>query len=107
MLPSQYRLPAPAVRLVLSKGKRISTKDFDLIFMKNSLTLSRFAFIVGIRVDKRATARNRTKRLLRESVRHLNPQIPSGFDYVFIAKTSLAPIKEQEVEKIVKKLIIP
>lgn len=70
---------------------------------KNNLDNARFVFVVSKKVALLATDRNRIKRLLRESVRHL--PFPSGFDYMFIAKTNLADRKEQEVESIVAKLL--
>ncbi len=88
MLPKANRLPAPDIRLLLRKGKRLHDPMFQLIYHKNNLSVSRFAFIVSTKIDKRATVRNRIKRLLRESVRLLLPNATSGFDVIFIAKTA-------------------
>lgn len=105
MLPSQNRLPSPQVREVMKTGKRIYTQALQLIFKRNTVGVCRFAFIVGTNVDKRATARNRTKRLLRESVRHVLPSLSPGFDYVFIARSNMSKLTQQAVEALVKSIL--
>ena len=105
MLPKPHRLPSPLVRQVMRTGKRIATPQFQLIFSKNSLGVPRFAFIVGNNIDKRATARNRMKRLLRESVHHLLPHVASGWDGVFLVKAKLGDKKQTEVEPVVRGLL--
>lgn len=59
----------------------------QIVSLKNNLEVARFAFIVPTKVDKRATVRNRIKRLLREQVRKFMPQLPIGRDVVIIART--------------------
>lgn len=70
---------------------------------KNNLPRSQFTFIVSKKVAPLAVARNRTKRLLREATRHL--PVPGGFDYTLIVKTDFSKMKEQDVEKLVAKLL--
>ncbi len=68
------------------------------------LAKPRFAFIVSTKIDKRATVRNRMRRVLSESVRHLLPTI-APIDGIFIAKKNFADLPQTDVEKIVSALL--
>jgi ribonuclease P protein component len=51
----------------------------------NGLTHNRYGFITSKHLG-RAVVRNRTRRLMRESVRHAHPQLKTGHDLAFIAR---------------------
>lgn len=120
MLPFSYRLPAQEITPVMKAGRRIQGNGISMIYKKlNSgspqlgaeqasagMTGSaRFAFIVGVKVDKRAVGRNRVKRLLRESVHHLLPLIKPGWDVVIVAKKELVGKSQAEVEAVVQEVL--
>ena len=90
MLPKKYRLP---LRTELHRAQREGTTYqfpfFGLLVAKNKLSLSRFAFIVSNKIHKKATKRNRIKRLLGESVRSLLAKTNPGFEVVFLAKKKI------------------
>ena len=70
---------------------------------KEELTFnSRVAVVVSAKVFKRAVDRNRAKRLVRESVRHLVNQIKPGYDLVFLVQSEIVDKKQPEVERDVK-----
>lgn len=50
---------------------------------------SRFGFIVSNKIHKKATKRNRVKRLLREAVQMMLPEMEPGFDIVFLARKKI------------------
>ena len=50
---------------------------------------ARLGMAVSRKVDKRAVGRNRIKRVLRETFRHLPPTLAGG-DYVVVARSSAA-----------------
>ena len=104
MFPLRNRLPSSDIRNVLRSNSRTSNAMLQIVYMKNGLLASRFAVIVGSRVEKRATARNRIKRLVRESVRHLLPRLAKGWDCVLVARKNLNDQKQPEVEKVVVNL---
>lgn len=104
MFPKSNRLPASEIRSVLRSNNRVSVKEFQLSFTKNTLGVSRFAVIVSNKIDKRATARNRIKRLVRESVRHLLPMVQPGWDSVIIARTQTDEEKQKRVEEILQQV---
>lgn len=89
MLPREHRLPSPQIKIVMRRGKRVSAEGLQLIFAQNSLSVSRFAFVVPMSVDKRAVGRNRVRRLVRESVRLLLPRMTAGWDGVLFIRKKL------------------
>ncbi|OGG29557.1 ribonuclease P protein component [Candidatus Gottesmanbacteria bacterium RIFCSPLOWO2_01_FULL_46_21] len=101
MLPKTNRLPSFEIRNVLQNGTRLSNTSMHVVFLPNHEKFSRFAFIVSTRVDKRATARNRIKRLMREAVRMILSQTQGNTDAILIAKS----IRETEIAKNVEELL--
>lgn len=91
MLPRENRLPSPDIKSVMRQGRRVNGDGVSLIYRKRDGTqaASRFAFVVPVSVDKRATARNRLKRLTRESVRLALPHLAPGWDGVFMVRRGL------------------
>lgn len=90
MLPKPNRLPSPEIKSLMRMGKRINGDGISLIYRKRDpVGLSRFAFVVPVSVDKRATARNRLKRLTREPVRLALPSLTPGWDGVFMVRKGL------------------
>lgn len=106
MFPKHNRLPASEIRSVLRSKNRISNKEFQLVFQRNNLPVSRFAVIVSNTIDKRATARNRIKRLIRESIRHLIPRITAPIDCVILVRSKIDDKKQKEVEGLLVRLLV-
>ena len=75
---------------MLPKANRLSKNDcLSLKFFKNQLTVSRFAFVVSLKVSKKAHLRNKIKRQLRESVRLRLRFIKAGFDAILKAEPGI------------------
>jgi len=75
----------------------------ELIYRKTA-GVPRFAFIVSTKIDKRAVYRNRMRRTMNESVRHLLFRTGPA-DGIFIAKKNFAELPQTEVEKNINGLI--
>jgi ribonuclease P protein component len=84
MLKKVYRLTA----LSLKNPKTLQSDSFVLKTSPNDLSLSRFAFVVSKKVDKRAVARNSLKRKLRGCIEEIFDKIRTGQDFVFYLKQS-------------------
>lgn len=69
------------------KSKRISVRHFLAEFSPNEQATCRLGQAVSRRVSKRAVDRNRIKRLVRESYRHVRSELPC-VDILMIARTS-------------------
>jgi ribonuclease P protein component len=108
---------------MLSQTHRLKKKkDFDRIFKKgkglregflfvkavqNGLADSRFGFVVGQKVSKKATTRNVIKRKLRALMRERLPKITKGLDIVIVVLGTIPKndnaIIEKTVDNIFKK----
>ena len=91
MISRELRLRSPIdFERVRSLGTSWPTRLIVAVILPNGREDNRYGFAVGRRVGN-AVARNRAKRLMRESVRNLHPSLPSGYDIVFIARNAVGP----------------
>lgn len=97
MLQKKYRLKP----VLLKNPKSYSLPYFNVKIAKNKEEISRFAFIVSKRVDRRSTARNALKRKLRSCVEEIFDSIRSGNDFIFYPKQEAIKItREQFLEEV-------
>lgn len=101
MLPSSNRLLSKDIPLIMKTGLRIRVPGMEVIYFIHQtgtrfvphggivLAGPRFAIIVSAKVDKRATRRNRMKRLVREALQNLLPVMVEGFCAVFVVRSRL------------------
>jgi len=88
----------PWMRLVRSKdfarvyrrGSRARGSFITVALARNDLDGTRLGLSIGKRMDKRAVARNRLRRLVREAFRLEYADLPRGFDLVAIGSTPKA-----------------
>ena len=73
---------------VRQEGRSYRHPFFIINLAPNGLPHNRYGFITAKRLGK-AVVRNRVRRRLRESVRHLHPSLPPGHDIVIIARLSV------------------
>lgn len=106
MLPKINRLKRTKdIERVFKEGR--GHKE-DFLFLKltpSHLGVSRFAFVVGQKVAKKAVLRNKIKRWLREAARIRLPQVRAGFDVVIAAQKRTETKNFQEIEKAVDKIL--
>jgi ribonuclease P protein component len=106
MLPRHLRLTRPEdFRAAAREGKRWRGPLITLAARPNGLPHSRYGFAVGKRVDKRAVARNRVKRRLREATRLMLPQLADGFDVVISARPGAAEATYQALDAALRDLM--
>lgn len=109
MLPLRNRLPTRSeLRRLQRLGKRYSNELVSLIVVKrhDQLLPTRAAFVVGKRLDKRATRRNKTKRVLSMVVGMLLEKLEPGYDMLVYAKKILweekSPVVLEGVKRVLK-----
>lgn len=103
MLSKKYRLPLrEELHQIQKEGETYQFPLFGLLVAKNKLSVSRFGFIVSNKIHKRATKRNKIKRLLRESVQKLLPKIKPGFEVVFLVKKGILDKEFKAIQLAVK-----
>ncbi|MBI5077615.1 ribonuclease P protein component [Candidatus Falkowbacteria bacterium] len=86
------------------RGQSAAGGIFVVKTIKNNLTFCRFGFVVPNTIDKRATARNRIKRQLREIVRTKMKEFRPGFDVLVIVKTAIKGKGRPQIEDELLKL---
>jgi ribonuclease P protein component len=72
------------IRRTIRTGRRAAIGRV-VLYVVPADQATRAAFVSGRRVGN-AVARNRARRLMREAWRALVPEIPGGFDIVFVAR---------------------
>lgn len=107
MLPKENRLTDDYdFRRVKRLGKNYHCPFFKLSVVRRKVSgPPRFGFVISTKVDKRATVRNRIKRLLRETVRASLSKVPDGFDFVFVVRPKIVGKSYEEVRFEVDKIL--
>ncbi|WNQ11504.1 ribonuclease P protein component [Paenibacillus aurantius] len=80
-------------------GKSMANRQFVLYYMARPQIE---AFRLGVSVSKKlgnAVVRNRLRRMMKEIIRLNKDRIPSGFDFILIARKPAADIDYSEMEK--------
>lgn len=113
-LPKERRLPAKPFEKVFKKGKNWQTSFLGLkaLKLKNSLSATRFGWVVGLKVSKKAVQRNKLRRQLKAVVYELLPEIKPGFDIIVLAKPSAlnqnyAELKKEMIELLKRAGVLP
>ncbi|HSD99097.1 MAG TPA: ribonuclease P protein component [Patescibacteria group bacterium] len=65
MLAKKFRLPSS---VVFSHAQSFRENEFSVKIQKNTLPHNRYGFVVSKAIDKKATVRNRVKRVLRSCI---------------------------------------
>ena len=80
-----------------NKGKSVGDRYVVLFYKKNGLPYTRTGFLASKKVGN-AVMRNRARRLMKESVRLMNP-LPGGYDIIFIARNTIEGKSCKEVQR--------
>ena len=83
---------------IYNKGKSVGDRYVVLFYRKNNLPYNRLAYLASKKVGY-AVKRNRARRLLKESVRLTNLELPTGYDFIIIARNTITNAKCAEVKK--------
>ena len=107
MLLQKYRLKKSGDIKGILKSVRSFREGFLILKIKNNdLNFSRFAFLISLKISKKATIRNRLKRKLREIIRLNLGRIKSGVDVILIVISDFSAKNNKEIEELVNKLFI-
>lgn len=92
------------IKEVIKKGKKFKEKFLILKKKPNTLNNSRLGVVVGLKVSKKATERNKIKRRINEIIRRSLKKIKKGNDVVLIVLSSVKGKNFQQIKKTVMKL---
>lgn len=106
MLPKNKRLRNSAdFAAVYKQGKYVVSRQLVLYYRKNTGTAEiRVGFVASKKLGA-STVRNRCKRLLREAVRRLLPEIKPGYDLVLVSRPSLKTERFQNIVATLARLL--
>ncbi|KKP91845.1 MAG: Ribonuclease P protein component [Parcubacteria group bacterium GW2011_GWA2_36_10] len=100
MLPKLHRLHQDQeIKSLTRAGQTFFLPQFIFKYQKNQEKISKFAFVVSTKVDKRAVARNLLKRRMRAVVKDLLPNLATGFSVLIIAKKQALELDFQAITK--------
>ncbi len=85
------------IKKVFAKGKGVYDDLCGIKFIRNGLEETRFAIVVGVKVAKKAVARNRLKRQIRAILANNSKNIITGFDVVILTRTPAIGKKASEI----------
>lgn len=107
MLPLKNRLLTKKdFERVKKEGQKFQSRLFGVLIYQTNSGFTRFGFIISTKLSKRATRRNKVKRLLREAVRKFLPRIKPGLDIVFLGKREILFKSLEEITWEVEKILI-
>ncbi len=81
-----------------NKGRSVGDRYVVLFFRKNGREYNRTAFLASKKVGK-SVIRNRARRLMKESYRSLQENLPAGYDFIFIARKTIINSRCADVKK--------
>lgn len=99
MLKKKNRLPS----IGFKAEKTFQTQELILKISENQNAESRFGFVVSKKIDKRASTRNKIKRILRSCIEEKLEKIKPGFDFLIITKKIVGPDTCREIENLLRK----
>lgn len=102
MLTKKRRLSSDEIEKVKKHGTYYQTPLFALLCMEAEEGASRFASIFSRRLDKRATVRNRAKRLLMGATRELLSEIKEGYLLLFLPKKTILEEEKEAIKEEVR-----
>jgi len=106
MLPINNRLKKREdFAQIFSKGAYAGYDGLSIKYAKNSFEVSRIGFPIGKNYSKKATVRNRTRRILREAIGQCMEEIKSGYDIIILIKPAYQDVELKKITTELKKVL--
>lgn len=80
------------------RGKSFVSPVLVAYCLRRRQSVVRIGITTGKKVGN-AVCRSRARRVIRESYRHIMPEMSVGWDIIFVARTKTAQVKQQQVEE--------
>ena len=99
-LPKLLRLSSEKeIKRVLQSRRSVESPFFRLVFCRNSLTISRFAFLLSKKVAKSSVKRNLLKRRSSEWIRKYFLNNSPGYDFILLFKNKAPGLNRKDFYK--------
>lgn len=92
-------------RRVYKRGRSFVNSAVVIYILKNRKNMNQ----VGITTSKKigiAVHRNRARRIIREAYMELEDKMPSGYDFVFVARTRTCSLKKQDLLRVMRGIFV-
>lgn len=100
MLIRKYKLKKDNdFKKVFKQGKYYQEDFIKIKALKNDLKISRFGLMIGLKISKKATQRNKIRRQMEEIIRLNLSQLKPGLDIVILVNPEIIEKDYQEIEK--------
>lgn len=96
MLPRAHRLTIKKDFDRVARARPFHALHFTLRVVSNNLPVTRIGIVTGLKVSKRATKRNRIKRIIREVFQRHLPSLHTGADIVIHAKSTAVGVSYED-----------
>jgi len=83
---------------IYNKGKSRGSRYVVVLYRNNRTDITRTAFVSSKKVGN-SVARNRSRRLMRESYNSFRDRIVKGYDIIFVARNTINDAGQKEVER--------
>lgn len=88
MLKKEFRLSRKEFSVAFRRGRYLSFEDFTIMYYETARARARFGVSCGLKISKKAVARNRVRRWMYEIIRvHYEGILPG--DYLVLVKPSI------------------
>lgn len=106
MLASSNRLRKTRdISRVHSRGRFSNAENMTAKFVKNGHPGSRIVVVVGKKISKKATVRNRIRRRLAAELNTQWETVPSGYDIVIMVRADISELPTAQVRAHISQLI--
>lgn len=106
MLPRRHRLTGRAYAKVKALGRRQTGRYLSVQTYRRATGPTQIGVAMSVKAHKRATVRNRHKRFIREIVRQLLPELPTGMLVaITVRKSAETPADWQALEEELRRLL--
>jgi ribonuclease P protein component len=100
MLSKPHRLLSDKdFQKIWKRGLSFYTKILGFKVLENNLGVSRFGIVIGTKISKLATVRNRIKRQIREIIQEKIKKVAPGYDFVISVLPAALGKNYEELEK--------
>ena len=89
-------------RRLYNRGKYQAHPLLVTYALRNRLPMNRYGITASKKIGG-AVERNRAKRVIRAAYQTLEPGIPTGWEFIFVARTKTTQVKMDEVAAVMKR----